>query len=322
MHAEGTPLSLLGVWPGSQLPVPEVPLRAVELHPTAPRVVVLRPEGVDFGTVRLRQTALPDELYLRELADIHLGSREEIVAFTARWGWLGEPRAWIEPRILRIDESGDTHMTSPLVRFHLLEAAQNLRPELGEGVAAELVQAGARELDPSLGELRHLGEFVLYASVLRDLTRIYLATREVLSWEEVLGRWETRPEWLDFSDERFTGERLIAGRLWFFTQILNAALAPFRAQVRLLEQPSLGSASLAGQVHTYQALALQLANHIAEVPQFKRCASETCGRLFVRQRGASQYGEGRSRGLLYCSKRCAQAEAQRRVRRRRAEGEA
>ena len=80
--------------------------------------------------------------------------------------------------------------------------------------------------------------------------------------------------------------------------------------------------------NVYQASCLQLANHIAEQAVYRRCASETCGRLFVRQRGGSkiaslrgaEHGQYHSSGVMYCTPQCARAQAARAARRRRASG--
>ena len=42
-----------------------------------------------------------------------------------------------------------------------------------------------------------------------------------------------------------------------------------------------------GTVGLYSFCCLELFNHIAENAAYQRCANETCGRLFVRQRGRS-----------------------------------
>jgi hypothetical protein len=57
---------------------------------------------------------------------------------------------------------------------------------------------------------------------------------------------------------------------------------------------------------------LELFNHVAAGNDFPRCANESCGRLFVRDE------RGRGRGMRYCSRSCARAQAQREFRRRKA----
>jgi hypothetical protein len=57
---------------------------------------------------------------------------------------------------------------------------------------------------------------------------------------------------------------------------------------------------------------LELFNHVAAGNDYPRCANESCGRLFVRDERA------RRRGMRYCSRTCARAQAQREFRRRKA----
>jgi hypothetical protein len=63
-------------------------------------------------------------------------------------------------------------------------------------------------------------------------------------------------------------------------------------------------------------LCLQLMRFVARGAPAQRCVNETCGRLFTRHRGRSQYGQTKSTAIMYCSSNCARAQAQREYRRR------
>jgi predicted sulfurtransferase len=63
----------------------------------------------------------------------------------------------------------------------------------------------------------------------------------------------------------------------------------------------------------YALCCCELFNHVVSGADFRVCANEACERLFVRDDTA------RRRGVLYCSRNCARAQAQREFRRRKAE---
>ncbi len=105
------------------------------------------------------------------------------------------------------------------------------------------------------------------------------------------------------------------GQAWaWFDMFLNSALQPFHIRVASghLGAEPYDQAGLS----TYCLAALQLANALAEHATVRRCANEACRRRFVRQLGRSQYSQHRTQGVLYCSKNCARAQANRQYRRR------
>jgi hypothetical protein len=88
---------------------------------------------------------------------------------------------------------------------------------------------------------------------------------------------------------------------------INAALGRF----------SIGIGDLAARNPTiYSVSFLQMYNHVAEGATLRTCENETCGQTFVRQRGRAQYSQHRTRGVMYCSRGCARAQAQRNFRRK------
>ena len=66
------------------------------------------------------------------------------------------------------------------------------------------------------------------------------------------------------------------------------------------------------ELNLHALCCLELFNHVAAANDFPRCANESCARLFVRDERA------RKRGMRYCSRTCARAQAQREFRRRKA----
>ncbi len=88
---------------------------------------------------------------------------------------------------------------------------------------------------------------------------------------------------------------------------INYALTPM--SVRIIQEKERA-------LSAYTVMALQIVNDLVDRAETRTCRNEKCGRVFTRQRGRSQYGEHRTKGVQFCSKSCALAQTQRERRRR------
>ena len=149
-----------------------------------------------------------------------------------------------------------------------------------------------------------IAEFVLGATIVRDAVAAWRLLTDEPDGDEAdwqLNRLTEVP-----SDERRAASAdylndVIASGLSAITPVLSLSIG---------EQER--DAVLDLNLHTL--CCLELFNHVAGGNDFPRCASESCGRLFVRDERA------RRRGMRYCSRSCARAQAQREFRRRKAAG--
>jgi len=99
-----------------------------------------------------------------------------------------------------------------------------------------------------------------------------------------------------------------------FATSISVGLEPYRTRVSYWA-PDVDEAPEPA-ADLFSALCLQIFNLVAESLPVHRCASETCGGRFVRQRGGAEAGQYRTIGVRFCSPACARAQAQREYRRR------
>ena len=106
----------------------------------------------------------------------------------------------------------------------------------------------------------------------------------------------------------------------WWADYMNAALAGFSMHVVVDSEGEVTRGSTLDFSHAtiYAVAARQLGQLASEGEQIRHCANVRCGRPFTRQRGRASYGQQHATGVLYCSRECARAQAERARRARRA----
>ncbi len=283
------------VWPDTRLPVPPVWVHNVVLH-----------KNKQFGDFLIYQAAagtgyvsLPEEFYLRELIDLDLNSNEEILEFSRTFGRLSSP-GWRD-----LPGRDYRQKILHLPQLKTIDYLQN-----------NFLESGGYEHDDDKYEYIPIEDFKVHAMTLRNLVRIWLMLSGQFDLQTLRENWQN--VWKPPHNENNAALHL--------REFINAGLWPFQVHLKIHYPDSESGSktfqdSIAGahfDTHSiYSAVCLQIANDIAANAEYKRCASESCNRLFYRQRGRSEYGFYRTRKVDYCDAHCARAQASRELRRRR-----
>lgn len=305
-------------WPGVKSPVPAV----FRLH-----VWLVDNRVLVYGLTEkepLPQTVhLPDELYLRRFLPLDVANPEEVHSFSADYGMIGNNEmtdiGWVVHHAA-FASTLDSSTSFSLGRDGVRGA---WRVVLREGHVADWQQTGEEPWTDTMWCRSALAErgvaplplFVLGVQTVEEVSIYHAVLSEMFRlWRELSGqlsaasadaeRAATAPRWrLRFSGA--TSDLLAA--------MINPALSPFHVR---LETGSRQPLDVDAVPNVYQAMCLQLANHIAENAAYRLCAAEGCNRLFVRTEGYSRYGHNRTRGNKFCSMSCANRQHQREYRRR------
>ena len=147
-----------------------------------------------------------------------------------------------------------------------------------------------------------VAEFVLGATIVRDAVAAWRLLTDEPDGEET-----------DWRLNRLTdvpGEERRAASAEYLNDVIASGLSSITPVLSLTSEPDERDAVL--ELNLHALCCLELFNHVAAGNDFPRCANESCGRLFVRDERA------RRRGMRYCSRTCARAQAQREFRRRKA----
>jgi hypothetical protein len=129
---------------------------------------------------------------------------------------------------------------------------------------------------------------------------------------------DVRAPWLD---PWFTGpsrpRSVSVDDCWgYFVHYMNDALKSFAPRVQYMPTYFKNVPFGIPTPDLYDGLCAQVFNLVAEGLPVRRCANETCGRAFTRQRDRAQHGQYRTSGVMYCSRACARAQAKRIARRK------
>jgi hypothetical protein len=303
------------LWPGVPLTLP--PLRRRSLYRLSESATAL------IGAPDEVPVEKPHEVYLR-LYDLDLADPEQILEFANQHGA-------VNGTLLTT-----LHPSNFFAGKYSLDADRQVRE-----AAIETDPEVRRCLDPNQPdwpasfaplEITPLTSFIFAARCLRDLTTAWRIINNDPRNDPASAQWEVYSQ---------PGSPTQAGAVSLLTHGLPPLLHRFAPFVRATPTPSgyedadeipaelsVPPTSPSGPIleqavgltnpALHEFCALELYNHIAGHEAYRHCQNETCTRIFVRQYGRAEHGQSRRQGVLYCTHACAQAQAQREYRRRKA----
>ncbi len=293
-----------------------------------------------FEDTNLQPRRLPAELFIREFLEVDPSDPPSLPNFLREWGPLVLP-----PTIWEQRDFARLRPRQPLLSF-APRPASALDAELSLSSAGEHRDAVYQYLWESFedfdGEERmagvrnpHTGDLVTVGwweySYLSQFAILDLFQVVFRNWLDLLAGVDGEPGTLldidgpvpeqllkPWQESNAPEPESMTDLLDTLIDLVNSVAAAAAPRIELTH-PQLEAQNVAyGRPlpRILAAMCIQALRFIAIGAPASRCANESCGRFFTRQRGRSTYGQSRGSGVLYCSAGCARAQAQRAYRRR------
>lgn len=285
-------------WPGTPLTVPSVKLYEVT---TVRGEFFIRGDEVGTGVP-------PAELHLRGLFDLRLDQPEDVAGFLTTYGWIGHGgpldqtvRTYDDQRMRVMDELAD------IPEFDARHGSWDEYQAYEKGMRATLAD---------------LPEFVLLEEVagrvakLRNAVRAWSCLSGSRDWSGLAGEWEGE-QMVSVGGVSFSeAPEIDYMTALFIDMAVNPGLGPFHPRVSLSTAKGPYAPVSAQEPDLHAALCLMIYNDVAARAPYLTCHNEACGGRFRVKEGGAKYGQHRSKGVLYCSDSCQQAQKAREYRRR------